>query len=102
MYGNGGRFPSSPKDRLIAVDDVDFKLKYEIVVCVYDESNGCVLDWSLTVEAVKGLELEELVGKYHVGLHLMAQKMVEEIQSFITGIIHCSVFLPARLFLKYR
>jgi len=53
-----------------------------------DESNGCMLEWSFAVDPVKGLELEELVGKYHVALQVMAQKMEEEIQSLVSGILN--------------
>jgi len=110
-YCAGSSIPSSDgpasvswsKERLISVDDVDFWLKYEIVdsnigFSSYEstmkvlndddnESNGCMLEWSFAVDPVEGLELEELVRKYHVGLQLMAQKMEEEIQSLVSEII---------------
>ena len=77
------------KERLVAVHDVDLSLKYEMVdnnigfrsyestmrVLSDDDSNGCLLEWSFAVDPVKGLVLEDLVRKYHVGLQLMALKM---------------------------
>lgn len=95
---NGPESVSWSKERLIAVDDVDFWLKYEIVESNIgynsyestmkvlsdndDESNGCMLEWSFVVDPVQGLELEELVRKYRVAVQVMGQKIEEEIQKF--------------------
>ncbi|CAJ1972333.1 unnamed protein product [Sphenostylis stenocarpa] len=98
---NGPARLSWSKERLVAVDDADFWLKYEMVdsnigFTSYestmkvlsngddDESNGCTLEWSFAVDPVEGLELEELIRKYHVGLQLMAHKMEEEIQCLVS------------------
>ncbi|ESW33362.1 hypothetical protein PHAVU_001G063200 [Phaseolus vulgaris] len=93
---NGPATVSWSKERLVAVDDVDLRLEYEIVdsnigfgsyestmkvLSDDDDSNGCMLEWSFAVDPVQGLDLQELVLKYHVGLQLMAHKMEEEIQS---------------------
>ncbi|KAJ1376742.1 START-like domain superfamily [Sesbania bispinosa] len=82
------------KERLVALDDVDRSLKYEIVDCNIgfksyeaimrvlsdsDGSDGCMIEWFFAVDPVEGLVLEDLVSKYHVGLQLMAQKMEDEI-----------------------
>lgn len=49
-----------------------------------DDGNGergCVIEWSFSVDAVGGWRLEDLVRKYEVGLHRMAQKMEDILSS---------------------
>jgi len=96
---NGSGSVSWSKERLVAVHDVDLSLKYEMVdnnigfrsyestmrVLSDDDSNGCLLEWSFAVDPVKGLVLEDLVRKYHVGLQLMALKMEDEIVSLASA-----------------
>ncbi|RDX89104.1 Lachrymatory-factor synthase, partial [Mucuna pruriens] len=91
---NGSGSVSWSKERLVAVNDVDLSLKYEIVdsnigfrsyestikVLSDGDSDGCMLEWSFVVDPVEGLVLEDLVRKYHVGLQLMAQKIEDEIE----------------------
>ncbi|XP_027332303.1 lachrymatory-factor synthase-like [Abrus precatorius] len=95
IASNGSGSVSWSKERLVAVDDFDLILKYEIVdsnigfksyestikVLSTDDSDGCMLEWSFAVDPVEGWVFEDLVGKYHVGLQFMAQKMEEEIAS---------------------
>jgi hypothetical protein len=101
-YCAGSSLPSSQevswsKERLVAVDEVDLSIKYEIVECNIgfecyestmrvvdgdgDGDGGCGVEWFFGVDPVEGLEFEELVSKYRVGLQVMAQKMEEEIAS---------------------
>lgn len=106
-YCAGSSLPSSDgsgtvswsKERLVAVDDVERSIKYEMVdgnigfksyestmrVLSDDGGDGCIVEWSFAVDPVEGLVLEDLVNKYHVGLHLMAQKMEDEIASSVNG-----------------
>ncbi|KAK7384969.1 hypothetical protein VNO78_30673 [Psophocarpus tetragonolobus] len=90
---NGADTVSWSNERLVAVDDLDLTLKYQMVennlgfrsyestIRVLDDGEGCMLEWCFKVEPVVGLVLEELVGKYRVGLQAMAHKMEEEIES---------------------
>ncbi|KAK7320803.1 hypothetical protein VNO77_30620 [Canavalia gladiata] len=94
IASNGSEIVSWSKERLVVVDDVDLSLKYEIVdsnigfksyestikvLTDDDSSDGCMLEWSFAVDPVEGWVLEDLVGKYHVGLQLMAKKMEDEV-----------------------
>lgn len=93
------------KEKLTAIDPAEKSLSYEIIdsntgfhsyvstiqinknpipagdstiVESGDEDGGrlgCVVEWSFSVDAVGGWRLEDLVKKYEVGLHRMAQKM---------------------------
>nr|XP_027081688.1 lachrymatory-factor synthase isoform X2 [Coffea arabica] len=93
------------KEKLTAIDPAEKSLSYEIIdsntgfhsyvstiqinknpipagdstiVGSGDEDGGrlgCVIEWSFSVDAVGGWRLEDLVKKYEVGLHRMAQKM---------------------------
>ncbi|TKY58303.1 Lachrymatory-factor synthase [Spatholobus suberectus] len=94
---NSSESVSWSKERLVAVDDVNLSLKYEMVdsnigfrsyestikVLSNDDSNGCMLEWSFAVDPMEGLVLEDLARKYDVGLQLMAQKMEDEVESLI-------------------
>ena len=89
------------KERLLAVDDVDRSLTYEIVesnigfqsyestIKVAPEVNdigqqdGCVIDWRFTVDPVEGWVLDDLVSRYHAGLQLMAEKMEDAIANSV-------------------
>ncbi|XP_074277288.1 lachrymatory-factor synthase [Silene latifolia] len=79
------------KERLIAVDEVNMSLSYEIVdsnigfnsyvstiriiPVIADTGNGCVIEWCFTVDPVQGLTFEDLLRKYQVGLHKMVKTM---------------------------
>ncbi|KAK7292021.1 hypothetical protein RIF29_07639 [Crotalaria pallida] len=102
-YCEGFSIPSNgvswSKERLVAVDDADRSLKYEIIdsnigfksyvstirVLNHGHDDGCKLEWSFAVDPVEGLVHEDLVGKYDVGLQLMAQKMEDEITGSVNG-----------------
>ncbi|CAI8601936.1 unnamed protein product [Vicia faba] len=94
LPSDGSQEVSWSKERLVAVDDVERCLKYQIVdsnigfrsyestmrvVGDGDGDGGCVVEWLFAVDPVEGLVLEDLVGKYRVGLQVMARKMEEEI-----------------------
>lgn len=83
------------KEKLVAVDPVERVMRYEIV-----ESNigfesyvstvkisprgedgdvdGCVIEWSFTVDPVRGLSLDDLVMKYEKALEVITKNMEEE------------------------
>ncbi|KAF5748272.1 hypothetical protein HS088_TW04G00224 [Tripterygium wilfordii] len=86
------RSSSWSKERLITVDDVERSLSYEIVESnigfnsyvstvkiVEEDEVGCVIEWLFTVNPVEGLELDDLVKRYEVGLQLIIQKMEDSI-----------------------
>lgn len=87
------------KEKLVAVDDVERSLTYEIVdssigfnsyvstirVLNLNDEDGCVIEWSFAVDPVQGLVKEDLLGKYHAGLQLMANKMEDEIATSLNG-----------------
>ncbi|CAL0307097.1 unnamed protein product [Lupinus luteus] len=98
-YCAGSSIPSNgsvswSKEKLVAVDDADRILKYEIVDCNIgfnsyestirvledDGLHGCVMEWSFAVDPVEGLVLEDLVHKYRLGLQRMAEKIEDEIR----------------------
>jgi len=93
LPSDGSQEVSWSKERLVAVDEVDLSIKYEIVECnigfecyestmrVVDGDGGCVVEWFFGVDPVEGLEFEDLVSKFRVGIQDMAQKMEEEIAS---------------------
>ncbi|KAL2318197.1 hypothetical protein Fmac_032073 [Flemingia macrophylla] len=83
-YCGGSSIPSNAsgsvswsKERLLAVDDVDLIIKYDIVdgnvgfksyestikVLTHDDSSGCMLEWSFAVDPVQGFALEDLLNK---------------------------------------
>lgn len=76
------------KERLVALNPIDRIISYEIVDSNIgfnsyfstvrinpDGQHGCVIDWFITVDPVKGMTLEDLVNKYDVGLQGMAKNM---------------------------
>ncbi|CAB4266463.1 unnamed protein product [Prunus armeniaca] len=92
-YCSGSSIPSKgdhmavswSKERLVAVDDADHSLSYEIVeshigfksyvptVRVVpggdvDVQYGCLIEWSITFDPVEGWGLDHLVKKYELGL----------------------------------
>ncbi|GAB4837172.1 hypothetical protein Ancab_002083 [Ancistrocladus abbreviatus] len=98
---NGEKPVSWSKERLIAVDDKNRSLSYEIVDSNIGfrsyvstiridrirsdgapdlDDDGCVIEWSFTVDPVEGLRLEDLVKKYEVGLQSMAQRMEDALR----------------------
>ncbi|GMY17557.1 lachrymatory-factor synthase [Fagus crenata] len=96
---NDGDKPISwSKERLIAVDDDGRSLSYEIVdsnigfesyvstvkiVPQGDEGDqdGCMIEWSFTINKMEGWVLDDLVRKYEVGLQHMAKRMEDGIAS---------------------
>lgn len=84
------------KERLIAVDDVERSLSYEIVdsnigfksyvstVKIVPEGangqDGCVIEWGFNVDPVEGWALDDLVRKYEVGLQRMAERMEDAVE----------------------
>ncbi|EOA28027.1 hypothetical protein CARUB_v10024203mg [Capsella rubella] len=84
------------KEKLVAVDPVERVMRYEIV-----ESNigfesyvstvkisprgkvgdvdGCVVDWSFTVDPVRGMSLDGLVNKYEKALGVITKNMEESL-----------------------
>ena len=82
--------------RLTAVDHGERSLSYEIVdnnigfksyvstVKVIpqgdDDQDGCVIEWSFSVDPVAGLVLDELVRMYKVGLQQMAERLVDGVR----------------------
>ncbi|KAL4307467.1 hypothetical protein S245_057057 [Arachis hypogaea] len=92
--GFGSESVSWSKERLVAVDDADRSIKYEIVesnigfksyeatMRVVEESDGgCVIQWCFSVEPVQGWVFQDLLMKYRDGLKLMAAKIDDEIAS---------------------
>lgn len=79
------------KERLVAIDHAQKTFTYEIVDCnigfksyvstikVVSGSGGCAVEWWISLEPVEGLELEDLVVKYEVGLRQMVKKMEDAI-----------------------
>ncbi|XP_021847720.2 lachrymatory-factor synthase [Spinacia oleracea] len=91
---NGGEVVSWSKERLIAVDEVNMRLSYEIVdsnigftsyvstvKIIQGGDEGCVIEWSFTVDPVQGLRFEDLVKKYESGLHRMAKTMEDSLEN---------------------
>ncbi|KAH7846025.1 hypothetical protein Vadar_008860 [Vaccinium darrowii] len=76
-------------ERLIAIDPVDRIITYEIVDCntgfksyvstvrivPREDDQGCIIEWSFSVEPVEGWVLEDLVKAYENGLQGMAKNM---------------------------
>lgn len=83
-------------ERLTAVDHGERSLSYEIVdsnigfksyvstVKVVpqgdDGQDGCVIEWSFSVDPVAGLVLDELVRMYKVGLRQMAERLEDGVR----------------------
>ncbi|KAI3468186.1 hypothetical protein Pfo_024849 [Paulownia fortunei] len=78
------------KERLVAIDRAQMTFTYEIMDCNIgfksyvstikvvpgDEGGGgCAVEWCISLDPVVGWKLEDLVGKYEVGLQLMVKKM---------------------------
>ncbi|MED6120726.1 hypothetical protein PIB30_023657 [Stylosanthes scabra] len=97
---DGSESVSWSKERLVAVDDADRSIKYEIVesnigfksyeatMKISDDGsngNGCVIEWSFEVEPVQGWVFEDLQTKYREGLQLMGTKMEDEIATMLNG-----------------
>ena len=96
-YCLGCSIPSSDgcaawsKEKLIAIDEINLSLSYEIVdsnigfnsyvstvrVSPADNGDGCMIEWSFVVDPVNGLNVEDLVTKYKLGLESMTKKMEE-------------------------
>lgn len=83
------------KERLTAVDDDERRLSYEIVdsnigfksyvstvKIVPQGDQGCMIEWSFTVDKVEGWVLDDLVKKYEVGLQRMVKRMEDALASF--------------------
>ncbi|CAK7353144.1 unnamed protein product [Dovyalis caffra] len=103
-YCAGFSIPSNDTDqpvswsteRLTAVNHVERSLSYEMVdgnigfksyvstVKVVpqggDGQDGCVIEWSFSVDPVAGLVLDELVRKYEVGLQQMGKRMEDAVK----------------------
>ncbi|KAE8056627.1 hypothetical protein FH972_013381 [Carpinus fangiana] len=92
--GAGADKPFSwSKERLTAVDNEGCSLSYEIVdsnigfksyittvKIVPQGADGCVIEWSFTVDPVEGWVLDDLVKKYEVvGLQCMAKRMEDAV-----------------------
>uniref|UniRef100_A0A7N0ZZ77 Lachrymatory factor synthase n=1 Tax=Kalanchoe fedtschenkoi TaxID=63787 RepID=A0A7N0ZZ77_KALFE len=79
------------KERLVAVNEEERTLRYEIVdgnigfrsyvatVKVAARGDGCVVEWGFEVAPVAGLSLEELVQKYEKGLRATVRKMEDDV-----------------------
>ncbi|XP_048436110.1 lachrymatory-factor synthase-like [Pyrus x bretschneideri] len=93
---SGEKSVSWSKERLIAVDDADHSLSYEIVesnigfnsyVATFrivprgdiDGRDGCVIEWSITVDPVEGWVFGDLVRKYEAGLQKMSNRIEDAI-----------------------
>ena len=83
------------KERLIVVDDDEHRLSYEIVdsnigfksyvstvKIVPQGGEGCMIEWSFTVDKVEGWVLDDLVKKYEVGLQRMVKRMEDALACF--------------------
>ncbi|XVF48581.1 hypothetical protein PTKIN_Ptkin03bG0202000 [Pterospermum kingtungense] len=93
-HGRGSETKWS-KERLIAIDHSGRSLSYEmvdsnigfnsyvatvkIVPAGHDHQDGCVIEWSFTVDPVEGWQLDEMKKKYEVGL----QSLVKRIEDVI-------------------
>lgn len=80
----------------MAVDPVERVMRYEIVESNIgfesyvstvkisprgedgDVDDGCVIEWSFTVDPVRGLSLDDLVMKYEKALEVITKNMEEE------------------------
>ncbi|XP_062165349.1 lachrymatory-factor synthase [Alnus glutinosa] len=92
--GAGADKPVSwSKERLTTLDNEGRSLSYEIVDCnigfksyistvkiLPQGEDGCVIEWSFTVDPVEGWVLDDLVRKYEVGLQRMAKRMEDALQ----------------------
>lgn len=103
-YCSGSSIPSKgdhkavswSKERLLAVDDANHSLSYEIVesnigfssyvstvrvvpVGDVDGQDGCLIEWSITVDPVEGWGLDDLVKKYELGLLSMSKRMEDAV-----------------------
>ena len=86
------------KERLIAIDHSERSLSYEIVdsnigfnsyvatVKIvpgdddgHDHQDGCVIEWSFTVDPVEGWKLDEMKKKFEVGLQGLAKRIEDVI-----------------------
>ncbi|KAL9660927.1 hypothetical protein QQ045_025746 [Rhodiola kirilowii] len=89
---NGGDEASWSKERLVAVDEKERSLRYEIVESnigfeayaavvkvVASGESGCLVEWAFEVAPVGGLTLEELVKKYESGLRATVKNMEDDL-----------------------
>ncbi|XP_010429583.1 PREDICTED: lachrymatory-factor synthase-like [Camelina sativa] len=82
------------KEKLVAIDPVERVMRYEIVESnigfesyvstvkispcgEVEDIDGCVIEWSFTVDPVRGLSLDNLVKKYEKALGVIAKNMEE-------------------------
>ncbi|KAK6161903.1 hypothetical protein DH2020_001744 [Rehmannia glutinosa] len=77
------------KERLVDIDRAQMTFTYEMVDCNIgfesyvstvkvvrgEEGGGAAVEWCISLDPVVGWRLEDLVGKYEVGLKLMVKKM---------------------------
>ncbi|PIN24703.1 hypothetical protein CDL12_00138 [Handroanthus impetiginosus] len=83
------------EERLVAINRAQMTLTYEIVDCnigfksyistinVVRGDGGCAaVEWCISLDPVAGWKLEDLVGKYEIGLQLMVKKMEASIFGF--------------------
>nr|XP_043612048.1 lachrymatory-factor synthase-like [Erigeron canadensis] len=76
------------KERLVAVDPKQMSMSYEMVDCnvgfksylstikvVSNGANGCVVNWSFSINPIEGLTYVYLVEKYQNGLDQATKKM---------------------------
>ncbi|XP_022730601.1 lachrymatory-factor synthase-like [Durio zibethinus] len=86
------------KERLIAIDHIGRSLSYQMVdsnigfnsyvatVKIvpggddgHDHQDGCVIEWSFTVDPVEGWQLDDMKKKYEVGLQGLAKRIEDAI-----------------------
>ncbi|CAN8287852.1 unnamed protein product [Cochlearia groenlandica] len=84
------------KEKLVAVDDVERVMRYEIVesnigfesyvstVKITPRGEGCLIEWGFTVDPVRGLCVDELVEKYEKALEIIANNMEESLMKTTT------------------
>ncbi|KAK8520339.1 hypothetical protein V6N13_031206 [Hibiscus sabdariffa] len=88
---SGGGSEKWSKERLIAIDHTNRTLSYEIVesnIGFYsyvstvkivhgdrDHKDGCVIEWSFTVDPVEGWRLDEMKKLYEEGLQGLAKRI---------------------------
>ncbi|KAH1033269.1 hypothetical protein J1N35_045443 [Gossypium stocksii] len=88
---NGGGSEKWSKERLVAVDHSNRSLSYEIVESNIgfnsyvstvkivpggvDDQEGCVIEWSFTVDPVEGWKLDEMKKLYEEGLQGLAKRI---------------------------
>ncbi|GMJ15764.1 hypothetical protein like AT2G25770 [Hibiscus trionum] len=86
--GSGGFSEKWAKERLIAIDHINRSLSYEIVESnigfnsyvstvkiVDDGGDGCVIEWSFTVDPVEGWQLDDMKKLYEKGLQGLTKRI---------------------------